>query len=194
MTRLSNVAQCKVGTPRRGVRVVAGADARAARPYLMGAAARAKNRLSISQWSVVRGPWSFAFCFRASGQFSIDWQTIDGGGGTSTGGVYSVSGTIGQSDAGATMTGGQYSLDGGFWSIIGAVQTPGAPRLTIINTGTNAVQVLWPNPSTGWVLQQSGDVPATAWVDCLLVPVVEGTNRCVTVTPPVGNLFFRLKQ
>jgi hypothetical protein len=31
-------------------------------------------------------------------------------------------------------------------------------------------------------------------VDCLLVPVVEGTNRCVTVTPPVGNLFFRLKQ
>ena len=27
--------------------------------------------------------------------YSIDWFTIDGGGGTSTGGVYSVSGTIG---------------------------------------------------------------------------------------------------
>lgn len=31
--------------------------------------------------------------------YSIDWFTIDGGGGTSTGGVYSVSGTIGQPDA-----------------------------------------------------------------------------------------------
>ena len=32
--------------------------------------------------------------------YQIDWFTIDGGGGTSTGGVYSVSGTIGQPDAG----------------------------------------------------------------------------------------------
>ena len=32
--------------------------------------------------------------------YTIDWWTIDGGGGTSTGGVYSVSGTIGQPDAG----------------------------------------------------------------------------------------------
>jgi len=31
---------------------------------------------------------------------SIDWHTIDGGGGTSSGGVYSVVGTIGQPDAG----------------------------------------------------------------------------------------------
>ena len=41
--------------------------------------------------------------------YSIDWSTIDGGGGTSTGGVYSVSGTIGQPDAGGPMTNGQYS-------------------------------------------------------------------------------------
>ena len=32
--------------------------------------------------------------------YSIDWFTIDGGGGTSTGGVYQVSGTIGPLDAG----------------------------------------------------------------------------------------------
>ena len=31
--------------------------------------------------------------------YSIDWYKISGGGGTSTGGVYSVSGTIGQPDA-----------------------------------------------------------------------------------------------
>jgi len=34
-------------------------------------------------------------------QYSIDWSTIDGGGGTSTGGDYSLSGTIGQPDAAA---------------------------------------------------------------------------------------------
>jgi hypothetical protein len=41
--------------------------------------------------------------------YEISWFTIDGGGGTSTGGVYTVSGTIGQPDAG-TMAGGPYEL------------------------------------------------------------------------------------
>jgi len=47
--------------------------------------------------------------------YSIDWFTIDGGGGTSTGGVYSVSGTIGQPDAGPAMTGATFTVLGGFW-------------------------------------------------------------------------------
>ena len=52
-----------------------------------------------------------AFCLRAWGQsYSIDWSTIDGGGGTSTGGVYTVSGTIGQPDAG-TMSGESRGAD-----------------------------------------------------------------------------------
>ena len=50
-------------------------------------------------------------------QYSIDWYKVAGGGGTSTGGVYSVSGTIGQHDAGGPMTGGNYSLTGGFWAL-----------------------------------------------------------------------------
>lgn len=48
--------------------------------------------------------------------YSIDWHTIDGGGGTSTGGGYSLSGTIGQPDAGS-MSGGGYTLGGGFWGL-----------------------------------------------------------------------------
>jgi hypothetical protein len=63
--------------------------------------------------------------------YTIDWSTVDGGGGTSTGGVYSVSGTIGQPDAGVTMNGGPYSLTGGFWALPTAVQTPGAPTLSV---------------------------------------------------------------
>ena len=53
--------------------------------------------------------------------YSLDWFTVDGGGGTSTssGGNYSVSGTIGQPDAG-TLTGGGYTVQGGFWGGLAA--------------------------------------------------------------------------
>lgn len=53
--------------------------------------------------------------------YSIDWHTIDGGGiMNSAGGVFTLSGAIGQSDAGPAggeMTGGTFSLAGGFWSV-----------------------------------------------------------------------------
>ena len=48
--------------------------------------------------------------------YTLDWWTVDGGGATSsTGGSYSLGGTIGQPDAGGTSSGGTYSLSGGFW-------------------------------------------------------------------------------
>src|SRR6059036_1881225 len=87
--------------------------------------------------------------------YTIDWFTIDGGGGTSTGGVYSVSGTIGQPDAGPAMSGGNYSLTGGFWSLLSVAQTPGAPLLNIFRTSTNTAVVSWPWPSTGFSPQQN---------------------------------------
>src|SRR5689334_14214846 len=97
----------------------------------------------------------FAFCLRASGQqYSIDWFKVAGGGGTSTNGQYSLSGTIGQPDAGY-MSGGNYTLDGGFWGIVAAIQTPGAPLLRVVLTATNTVVVAWPNPSTGFSIQQN---------------------------------------
>ena len=49
--------------------------------------------------------------------YSIDWYKVAGGGGTSTGGVYAVSGTIGQQDAGGLLTNGVYSLTGGYWAL-----------------------------------------------------------------------------
>ena len=45
--------------------------------------------------------------------FEISWYTIDGGGGTSTGGGFELFGTIGQHDAGV-MSGGGFTLTGGF--------------------------------------------------------------------------------
>ena len=46
--------------------------------------------------------------------YSIDWYTIDGGGGTSSGGPYQLTGTTGQPDAGYHDE-GPYELLGGFW-------------------------------------------------------------------------------
>src|SRR6185369_4635099 len=71
---------------------------------------------------------------------SVNWWTVDGGGGTSSGGAYSVTGTIGQPDAGA-MTGGAYAIVGGFWALPAVVQTEGAPLLTISQGSTPIVTV-----------------------------------------------------
>jgi hypothetical protein len=47
--------------------------------------------------------------------YNLDWWTVDGGGATSsTGGSYSLDGTIGQPDAGIS-SGGIYTVAGGFW-------------------------------------------------------------------------------
>ena len=49
-----------------------------------------------------------------SAQYELSWYTIDGGGGRSIGGPYTLTGTIGQPDA-AAVSGGDYELLGGFW-------------------------------------------------------------------------------
>ena len=124
-------------------------------------------------------------------QYSIDWHKISGGGGTSTNGQYSVTGTIGQPDAGGAMTGGSYSLTGGFWSLISVVQTAGLPNLSIAHSG-NSVIVSWPNTGS-YTLQQNANLAlANGWATSgYTVNTSNGTNS-ITLTSPPGNLFFRL--
>jgi hypothetical protein len=131
---------------------------------------------------------------RGFGQsYSIDWSTVDGGGGTSTGGVYSVSGTIGQPDAGA-MSGGNYSLAGGFWSLLSVVQAPGAPALKITLTSTNTALISWPSPSPGFALQQTTNLNTTNWIAAPESVTDNGAINYIIVNPPTGNRFYRLKK
>jgi hypothetical protein len=52
---------------------------------------------------------------QSGGGYNLTWSTVDGGGYTfSTGGSYSLGGTVGQLDAGV-LSGGVYTLVGGFW-------------------------------------------------------------------------------
>src|SRR4029453_18918457 len=63
----------------------------------------------------------------AFAQSQIDWFTVDGGGiMNATGGTFTLSGTIGQPDAGsfaAPMTGGAFTVVGGFWPVAASVCT-----------------------------------------------------------------------
>ena len=124
--------------------------------------------------------------------FDISWYTIDGGGGSSSGGTFSLSGTIGQPDAGH-MAGGNFTLDGGFWGIFAAVQTPGAPLLTIQPAFPNVI-VSWPATApAGFQLQKNPDLSTTNWAGFSYTVVTNNGSNTVTV-PVTGNTFFRLKQ
>jgi len=144
--------------------------------------------------TILAGLAAVAFILAAGAQsYSINWYTIDGGGGTSSNGTYSVTGTIGQPDASPTaMSGGNYAVIGGFWSYVAAVQTPGAPFLNVRSTGTNSVAVSWPSPSTGFILQQNSDLNTTNWTAVSTTPTDDGVTLTVVVQPPVGNMFYRL--
>jgi hypothetical protein len=162
---------------------------------------RAHSRRLMSRRGTRSGTlwlWCFiilhsSFCVRALGQYTIDWFKISGGGGTSTNGNYSVSGTIGQPDAGAAMSGGQYSLTGGFWSLIAVVQTAGLPNLSIAHSG-NSVVVWWPNTTSSTLQTNNNLASASGWTAYSgTANTANGTNS-ITISPPTGNLFFRLSN
>ena len=123
--------------------------------------------------------------------YSIDWYKIAGGGGTCTGSVYSISGTIGQHDAGGPMTGGGYSITGGFWSLF-AVQTAGAPILRIALTPTNTAMVYWPSAFTNFNVQVKSNLASALWSPATETIQDNGTNKFIIVNPPTGTRFYRL--
>ena len=128
--------------------------------------------------------------FNAAAQnYSIDWFKVAGGGGTSTGGVYSVSGTIGQHDAGGPMTGGSYSLVGGFWALPFAVQSADAPLLTIAPSGSGQARISWTPNTPGFVLQENINLATTNWVNS---PSGSSNPVIVPATLPIKS--YRLRK
>jgi hypothetical protein len=120
--------------------------------------------------------------------FSIDWSKIAGGGGTSTNGQYSVSGTIGQPDAGEPLTNGPYWLTGGFWALPTLVQAPSAPTLHITNAAPGFATISWtPTNTPSFTLQSTDSLSPTNWVNA-----PSGTNNPATVLAPPPARFYRL--
>ena len=120
--------------------------------------------------------------------YSVDWYKIAGGGGTSTGAVYSVSGTIGQHEASVTpMTNGQFSLTGGFWVLPQAVPVTGAPALSIAPAGPAQASISWTPATPGWVLQENLNLGTTNWINS-----ASGATNPITVSITNATKFYRL--
>jgi hypothetical protein len=119
--------------------------------------------------------------------FAVDWFTIDGGGGASTGGVYAVSGTIGQPDAGGPMSGGPYSLIGGFWALPIAIQTTGAPTLAIVSAAPGQATISWTPGTPGFVLQETLSLSPANWINS-----PSSATNPVTILAAQPKKFYRL--
>ena len=119
---------------------------------------------------------------------------VNGGGGTSTNAEFRVTGTIGQASMRLTMKCGDYRLAGGFGSVITAIQTPGAPRLTIAVTSTNTVILSWPASATGYILQETSQATMGNWSDLSLPTTDDGKTLSAVLTTTGGNRFFRLRK
>lgn len=152
-----------------------------------------KGKLSAKICRSIGALWIGLSAAIQAQSYSIDSFTIAGGGGTSTGGIYSVSGTIGQS-VGGKLSGGGYSLDGGFWSVAVAIQTPEAPFLSVFRSGENLL-ISWPSNGLGFVLQETTTLAVPgSWQNSSPAPVVSNTANTLTLPASPGLRFYRLRR
>ncbi len=118
--------------------------------------------------------------------YALDWHVVAGGGGTSSGGDYTLSGTVGQAEAGTTLSGGIYTLQGGFWPGVILVSSTEAPQLFVQLSGPDAV-VSWAPATPGFILEMSGDLNSGLWIPA-------PTGNPVQVTAADGVMFYRLRR
>jgi hypothetical protein len=101
--------------------------------------------------------------------------------------VYSVSGTIGQPDAGTTMTDGQYTVTGGFWALPTAIQIGGAPTLTIVAAAPGTATISWALSTPGFVLQETWVLSPANWTN-----TPSGATNPIVVPATLPTKFYRL--
>lgn len=122
-------------------------------------------------------------------RYSIAKHVVAGGGGTSTGVVYSVSGTIGQPEASETMASDRYSAAGGFWAFPTAVQVSGAPSLSIVPASPGNVTISWTPNTPGFVLQETAVLAPSDWTNS-----PSGSANPITLPTTFTARFYRLSK
>jgi hypothetical protein len=128
-----------------------------------------------------------AFTGSGHAQYVIDWYSTDAGGGISSGGSYTLSGTIGQPDAG-TLTGGSYTLQGGFWPGLIVPPTGETPTLFIQLSGGNVI-ISWAPASPGFSLEQSSTLLLGSWG-----AIPNGGANPATIPLSSAPTFYRLRK
>lgn len=151
----------------------------------------ARARIALAFWgrfgpamliglSVLSGPAAA----RAQ-SYTVEWFTIDGGGGSSSGGSFQVTGTAGQPDSG-NASGGIYELSGGFWA--GAAESASviAPMLFVARSGASLI-ISWSPNTPGFMLEQSDRLSPASWLS-----MPDGNPATVPLGP--GLKFYRLRK
>jgi hypothetical protein len=123
--------------------------------------------------------------------YDLSWWTVDNGGGTSSGGTYLLSGTMGQPDAGH-MQGGRYTLDGGFWVFGAAIP----PILYIHFTPPSTALLYWTTNDPGWILETKTVLNTVGgWTPVSTNGTVVGANFEVTQSVVVNPAsYYRLRK
>jgi len=90
--------------------------------------------------------------------FSLQRGVVAPGGGTSTGGAFSVTGTVGETCAGSPLAyGAKFDLASGFWAGRPAVMWPEAEilQITPLSAGGYSATMIWAPSRSGWRLEYS---------------------------------------
>jgi len=156
----------------------------------------AARRKGFLPWMCAALPMLLAGSLHAQ-PLSLPWFTLDGGGGISEGGPFSLAGTIGQSDAAPPASGGSFTLQGGVWGVIRLIQTPGAPRLSIGNLPDGNLRVFWPRTFHNFILESTPrlDLPVdNVWTPLATPYPSDETHVYVIVSPLEEAVYFRLRS
>jgi aminopeptidase N len=68
------------------------------------------------------------------------------------------------------------------------------PRLTLRLTSASELELVWPQTSIQYVLQESGDLNGAVWTPVPLTPTATNSQYRITFAAPPGNRFYRLQS
>lgn len=73
------------------------------------------------------------------------------------------------------------------------VKTAGVPDLFIVSNGPHSVKILWRDTGP-YTLLQNSNLSGGAWITSGYSITTGSDTNSITITPPVGKLFFRLRN
>ena len=128
-------------------------------------------------------------------QFTISQLNISPGGGTLSGGEFSLVGKVEKQNSAPLLNGGAYSIKGDTKSFSVAVHTSGSPRLSLLTTTTH-VTISWSaDDAVGHILQSSATLGKSAvWQQETSPPVTSEGKVYVTAPLRPGVRFYRLQR
>jgi hypothetical protein len=94
---------------------------------------------------------------QSGGTFTITKSVIAGGGGHSTGGTFTLDGTIGQAVAGTTSTGAPFTMISGFWEGGGATISTRRSPFDFDGDGKTDIGIFRPLAASEWWINRSGN-------------------------------------